>query len=443
MQSFVLLIFTNFLVYFIAIRFSLERNLINIDYIFCLFLIFFNLRKTAIFFFIIFFIADLLLLTRQIFPFFRLDDILYILKFVFISSLAYKILIFLIVIYVFAISWIIKIEKGNNKRYIYFVILISFIFLTQNIYIAIFNYPKVWLISQLVAFIELQNYGFSQSFRMKEKEMQPLPYSPALKHLYTKFNNNEKLNHNVIFIINESLGVPKNNKVLDEIISPLYQNSRLIGNISIDQISYAGPTVYAELRELCHAQPYNFNFKNLKTGFNKCLPHYFQQQGYRTIALHGALGNMYDRKYWYPRAGFKESIFYESYPWKHRCYSFPGACDWEISKLITSIFNGSKQPQFIYWLTLNSHSRYDKRDIFFDVFNCKKFNIEENTESCRNIRLQAQFFYILNEMLKSIKIKNLEVIIVGDHTPVIFDKAEKEKYFDENKILMINFKLEK
>lgn len=444
MKPIILLISTNFILYLISINYSLNRDFFNIDYVICLFLLHFKFRKTAVVLFAIFFISDLLLIFRQIFPFFRLDDIFYIIKFVFISSFAYKIIFLMVVSYIYFVSYFLLKKCKKNHLYLYFFIFTSLLFLVQNISIVIQPNSKIWMSSKFVKFVELQHDGFSQNLRMKQEPMQKLPYSQASKKFFEKNDSQNKLEKpHVFFIINESLGVPKNQAVLDQILSPLYDDELLIHDLKINQTSYVGPTVYAELRELCHAQPFNFNLKNLESGFDKCLPHLFQKRGYETIALHGALGTMYDRKYWYPRAGFQKTIFFENKKWKSQCYSFPGTCDWEIAQLISSIFSKANKPQFIYWLTLNSHSLYDKRDIFYNVFDCKAFKIEESTESCRNIKLQAQFFYVLAEMLKSSEIKNAEVVIVGDHAPVILNKSEKEKYFIEDNILLISFEVNK
>lgn len=438
MKLILILVLTNFIIFFIVDQFSLQRDLINIDYFICLLLIFLKLRKLAIISFCIFFLSDLVLVSRQIFPFFRVDDILYILKFTFIASFYYKIILFSIMIYIIFISYFLYKSKRNNIQiYIVFILIIAF--LVQNIFNVVYEKNKSWLTSQITNFIEIQTHGFSQNLRMKAQEMQNLPYSPASQHLFSALNNQNKLNHDVLFIVNESLGVPQDQVVLDEILSHLFKKNNFIHDLKISKTGYVGPTVYGELRELCHSQPQNFNLKDLQIGFENCLPYLFKKQGYETKAIHGALGIMYDRKYWYPKVGFDQITFYESRQWERQCYSFPGACDREIAQYIKNYFKDNNKFQFVYWLTLNSHSVYDERDIFYNVFDCKKFNIQSNTESCRNLRLQAQFFYVLADLIKSIQVSKLEVVIVGDHAPVILNKREQDKYFKKDDVLMINF----
>ena len=443
MKLLVFLTLTNVIISAIATHFSLERGVINIDYVICIILIYLNFKKIAYIGFIFTFISDLLLITRQVFPFFRLEDIGYILKFIFISSVAYQLLFLICVLYcLIACVFFIK-ERTKPIIYVYIIVACMLLFIAQVGFNVVFNKKKEWISSQIVNFISLQNEGFAQNLRMNQGLMQNLPYSHASKALYERLDdhNHNQIKNILLFVVNESLGMPKDPIVLHQLLLPLYNNKMIKSDININKIPYVGPTVYGELRELCHTQPSNFNLKKLNIGFDQCLPQLFKQHGYETTAVHGALGVMYDRKYWYPRAGFENMIFYESAPWKNHCYSFPGACDWELGYFISNLFSQSHKPQFIYWLTLNSHSIYDARDIHYNIFDCKKFDIDERTESCRNLKLQAQFFYVLSQMINTNKMKEAEVVIVGDHSPIIFSTDEKKQYFDRDNILILSFKV--
>ena len=95
---------------------------------------------------------------------------------------------------------------------------------------------------------------------------------------------------------------------------------------------------------------------------------------------------------------------------------------------------------FLYWLTLNTHAIYDKRDLVLDKFDCHKFKIEEDTASCRNLKLQAQFFDTLSNILKSPALKGTRVIVVGDHQPPII--KNEISVFEDSKIPIIEFNVE-
>lgn len=287
--------------------------------------------------------------------------------------------------------------------------------------------------------MEKQFVGFNQSLYAKSENLKNESVTLATEELNNQIKRKEIISNKILFVVVESLGLPKQDAITYKILQPLrlLQNDR-ISPLVIQYPQYMMATVHGELRELCHAVPQNFNLRDLQQGFENCLPNKLRQFGYKTSAFHGALGIMYDRKDWYPRAGFEKTFFYESQPWKSRCYSFPGICDTEISDAIAEQFK-SNDKQFVYWLTLNSHAPYDFRDIKYNLLECEKYSIDANSMSCRNLKLQAQFFYVLSKMIQQPQFSNTQVIIVGDHSPIIFDQTEKANVFDGNKVLMLKF----
>lgn len=100
-----------------------------------------------------------------------------------------------------------------------------------------------------------------------------------------------------------------------------------------------------------------------------------------------------------------------------------------------------KKQQFVYWLTLNSHAPYDARDIQLDVFPCEQFGIDAQSEVCRNFKIHGQFFLELSRFLKISSLQPTSVVIVGDHSPVIFNLEDKEKYLQGNDVLVISSKV--
>lgn len=439
LKTLLLIFLTNFLIYMFCLIFNLDRTIFNIDYILVVGLLLLHYKKIAHVLWCFVFISDVLLCIRQIFPFFRLEDILYISKFIWISSINYQIACFGFLCYAILHCMLQEKIKINKQTYLTIFILTSFFYISQTIYLTIYPFKKNnFISSQTIEFINFQFYSFQQSLRDERKSLVPFSQSPkATEQLRVNLAGYSHPKNDVLVIIAESLGVPKNKSVLQEIIAPLINHTEL-RNFKINSQTYVAPTVHAELRELCKVQAQNLNLKKLENGFEQCLPHKFKKLGYETTAMHGALGLMYDRKYWYPRAGFDNVIFQETKLWKTRCYSFPGVCDEELILEIPKQFSRTK-PQFFYWLTLNSHAIYDSRDIKIDQFDCMKFNIKPNLESCRNLKLQAQFFFHLAKVLKQPQMRGVDVIVVGDHTPAILNQSEKEEIFDGNNVLILNF----
>lgn len=424
---------------------GIERSFINYDYIIVAILLAYNFKKTANLIFILIFIADILICAQKIFPFYRFEDIAYILKFLWISSIYYQILFFLLFFIIFLHIYI-SLKLEINKRitsyfFILFTLLFSFLEI-KNVYFSNGDsnvYSKL-IKSNLNEFINLQFGLFNKAVTAEVEELQSLPQSLSTQLIRKQIEDGTAPNK-VLFIIAESLGYPNNKLILNDMISPLLDKSEYLKDFKVSKATYVGSTVQAELRELCQKKPLNYNFRNLSNGFENCLPNQFKANGYETTVLHGALGIMYDRVYWYPKAGFQNMIFRETKNWKKHCYSFPGACDIEISKIIPEYMTNNKKT-FFYWLTLNSHAIYDLRDLEIDNFNCDKFKIKNHSESCRNLKLQTQFFSILAELIDDPKMNGVKVILVGDHSPAIFNQNEKNLIFDGNNVMLMEFKIQ-
>src|SRR5690606_37154859 len=144
--------------------------------------------------------------------------------------------------------------------------------------------------------------------------------------------------------------------------------------------------------------------------------------------LHGASGTMYDRAFWYPKAGFQETHFLESKARSKRCYSFPGACDVDLFSEVEDFFNQHEQG-FFYWLTLNTHSPFDQRDVHNNLFDCSQLNMHDISVTCIYFTLHSQFFYFLAELLKKPSMRGVEVVVVGDHIPGIMHKEARDPLF--------------
>lgn len=412
---------------------GLYRPFLNLDYIIILFLIYYRHQKLAVIFFLILYTVELLLLVRQIFPFFKIEDILYILKFILLSSKNYQIYFLVVIGFALFSAYFLYKIKSKQQPFIYFFIAIAGVFILQNLY---FEKKKHYIESQLIKFIEIRFDGFVQSFNLPQKTLKKIQPTAVTSALYKHPVEYSLAQKNILFIISESLGAPKNKAVLQHLLQPL-QRVQQISDLQVEQVSYLMPTMYAEFRELCAMQLESFNLKLVQNSFSDCLPNKYKEQNYSTTAIHAALGIMYDRKDWYPKIGFDHVLFYEHKDWTRRCYSFSGGCDIELGANIAALLQ--QQKQFVYWLTLNSHAPYDPRDIQKDLFPCEQFKIAAQSEVCRNFKIHAQFFEALADVLSQPNIKPTHVIIVGDHSPTIFNLQDKEKYLQGEDVLSIRF----
>ncbi|ENX38213.1 sulfatase-like hydrolase/transferase [Acinetobacter sp. NIPH 2100] len=439
----VIIFLSNFSILILAWWTGCERALINVDYFLAFFFLVFRQKLLFAFIFSIIYFFDFLGVFSQIFPFVRFADILYLLKFSFISSDSYKLYGFSLLFFlIIGFYLIIKLYKDDLKKY--FLVIFNILIMIYGYYIYFEDNKKVsfWkpegkgvVASQFLNYLDYRNRGFIKTYAVDGEAFQRGNVPSASKSLFNDLSKHKK----VLLIVNESWGVPNELAIQKDVLAPLLNSSKII-KIEQGEIDFEGFTIGGELRELCQKAVVHFNLKNQMKGFENCLPNLYKQNGYQTVAVHGALGLMYDREYWYPRAGFKKMLFRDqglNLPNSH-CYSFPGNCDQDIAQRVLEEFEVTDK-LFLYWLSLSTHAIYDKRDLKVDLFDCKKNQIKDDTASCRNLKLQTQFFDTLSKLINSPALKGTYVVIVGDHEPPIL--REEKSVFVHSKVSYINFEV--
>ena len=244
----------------------------------------------------------------------------------------------------------------------------------------------------------------------------------------------------ILFVTVESWGLPNDKAIFHEQILPLIESKNL-KMITTGSVNFLGSTVSGEMRELCGLYVNSIGLSDLQDKASKCLPNQFQKEGYIVNAYHAASGSMYDRNKWYQVIGFKQPVFFMEKKWNiERCYSFPGWCDIGLLDYIwDEIPRGEKT--FSYWLTLNSHFPYSKRDIapvsMQDIVLCKKLNLGAlEAPRCRNFILNRQLFSAIAKKSQQLPIQNLTIILVGDHVPVFIEESDRES-FSRDKVPML------
>lgn len=418
----IILVLPNLTFHLISSHFGAERSLINIDYAICalIYVIFRNKILLLITLsFCIFF--DFINIFKQLFFFVRASDIFYLLKYSLYSSNEYKILGFLILIIIISFFLIYTKNHLNKKNTLIIFNILLTIYITTNVFLL----NKIITISYTLNYFDVRNTFFYNQFYENDTPLMQKDMESVLSI------NDLNLKKNVLFIIVESFGLPHIKEINQEITAPL---NKIIKLKKQGDINYTGFTIGAEMREFCSFEVINYNIKNSNIDFNECLVNKINKLGYESISVHGTSGFMYDRKYWYPKIGFKNSIFLDSglnLKSISMCKSFPGACDQDIAMTVVNQLNQNKKT-FLYWLTLNTHHPYKLQDLKIKPFNCKKYNIEEDSAACRNLSLQNQFFNSLTKVIKNYKGDSLQVILVGDHTPPM-PLTEKE-VFVKNKV---------
>lgn len=435
-----IIIIPNAIMYGVAFWVDVERPAINFDYVVVALFLAVSPRWVTLPVFAICLFLDALGVVRQIVPVVNVLDSFYLLGFIGVAPFQYQLafvfsLVASLALIVLLGWWGTKTSKGALAIVVN-VMLLVYVFKIIFLGSAGATYREIddnFIASQAVSAYEASTGGFVSNFSVAGND--PFEEKRVKSATASWFDAPGKVGEKVLLIVSESWGLA-DYRVQESLLSPLRKSEQVKG-FSQGELVTAGVTVQGELRELCRLRPRYLNLENVSEGFEQCLPAIFQRLGFRTMAIHGAAGAMYDRRKWYPRMGFDKTVFFENKQWEKRCYSFPGACDEELINEITNFFRG-EGPAFVYWLTLNSHVPYDKRDLSVDVFDCEAVGVKASSRACFNFKLHAQFFYYLEKALHKDSMRGVRVLVVGDHEPPMLEEEDRE-YFERSKVPWIGF----
>lgn len=241
------------------------------------------------------------------------------------------------------------------------------------------------------------------------------------------WGNTQPLPKRMLLVLVESWGVPHNEKELTYQLNTLRRPG--VELIESGNIRQTGGTVAGELRELCKLASSKIYFGDLGKAAAKCWPYRLQQEGYVTTAVHSASSAMYRRNEWYPSIGFTHKYFMHNYPRQaKRCYSFPGLCDVDLAPFVADVLTANEK-SFVYWMTLNSHLPYDKRDLQkHPSVDCTAIGLKEGSQRCTHYSLIQELFASLADVLVQPKLQGTEVVLVGDHQPPFFNMTDRDAF---------------
>lgn len=430
---------------------NLARPIVNLDYLLVSALMVTPWRSAKIFGGVLFAVCvfvDCAMLLMQLFPFLDLAATVYLIPFLPQAPLRFIVLVALVVAYVAAMPWLLaRIGRYVPRKSVWFYCILlglcgwSIRSATYRTVPAEYFARDNYFISHSQTALYAEHYGNGFLTAMRQlPELIPIDKTQdyASKQLVRPIGDK------VLMIVAESWGVAREASVQRAILQKIYDRQDKLAFIKEGYFDFAGATVQGELRELCQLNTtggYAFH-KTDPAQFARCLPNILKQQGYQTIAMHGASSRLYDRHSWYPKAGFGKTLFAEDLPDKPRCYAFHGACDRALYDEVAKAFRQNAQGKtFFYWLTLTSHSPYAQSDMHQPRLDCKQHQLFEG-DICNNMRLNAQFFDGLAELIDRPEMSGTEVIVVGDHMPPIFSNAPIHKNLRWNDVSWLHFKIQ-
>lgn len=430
---------------------GVARPLFNLDYFFALFFILLPYKVTrfvgtCILVFALLF--DAIMFVIQIFPFMNLSAIRYLFSFIldapdlylFILAGAIFVIISIIILFIFLSK---KIKQPYPSFILIIVLIISYVLMILDISYTRFNgilgRDNYYIAhSQISLYLEETKSEFSKLMSTKPQ------LSPLAKNEQRALDIiNQPYPPKILLIIAESLGAFKDAEIHEVMLKNILEQQNHFEKLSTGSLFTIGATVSGELRELCSLKITNNGFalgQSKPKIFKNCFPNQLQQQNYKTIAMHGASGLLYDRTKWYPKAGFQEVFFGEHLIGLPRCSAFKGVCDDEMIDVIAKKFEeNAKNKLFLYWLSLTAHYPYAQQDIRNQRLDCKRFAINPNSEVCRNAKLQTQLFDDLAQLIQKKEMQGVEVIVVGDHHPPIW--GDDNQYIRPLNVSYLHFKI--
>ncbi len=241
----------------------------------------------------------------------------------------------------------------------------------------------------------------------------------------------------IMIVVVEALGQPTDPAAAALLMKP-WLDPRIRGRYEVSHgtTPYFGSTTTAEIRELCGRWG-NYDSVMAKAD-PSCLPFRLRQQGYRTTGLHSFSGGMFQRTTWYPNVGFERMLFADQLREKGvgECRGvFVGACDREVPRLLASELKAAREPQLLYWLTVNSHMPVIE-DASIRTERCDTYSPALATNYPMACRLLRIYDDVARAMVPGITAKDFpptDILLVGDHMPPFFDRWNRSQ-FDAHRV---------
>jgi hypothetical protein len=241
---------------------------------------------------------------------------------------------------------------------------------------------------------------------------------------------------NFVLILVESWGIANDPKLHDRLTLP-YNQPELLAKYRVLQgtIPFHGATVGGETRELCQSTAGIEVLKIPADRLKSCLPDTLRALGYTTTALHGMDARVFNRINWYPRIGFQQQRFGQDF----RALNLPdcsgafvGTCDADIARFLQqSLATPAPNPQFLYWVTLNSHLPVPIPPPLAHPATCPIADADPNARSlCSWFQLVANVHTSVAEMALASPARPTIFVIVGDHAPP-FNSAALNAQFNQ------------
>lgn len=329
------------------------------------------------------------------------------------------------------------------------------LFILYRIALALFFYAILRIICSQNKFNYSLNAGEKEGYIYNFISSCPIFYIDLLKLIkgkeYLEYKNNielsETLNINatsenkiaklkaphVIVIMNESFS-HINERIKTNIdVTPVYDNLKGVvkGNLLVNTFGGGTETTEFEFLTAMHvgSNPYPiYPYNNIKSE-KFTMARFFDNLGYRTIAMHPYTATNYHRNVIYKLFGFKDLFFYEDF--KHRdtvrnYVSDEAMYDEVIDKYEETKKEGKKC--FLFGITMQNHSGYDS-------FVGQEVEVTESFEEKKSLNSYLSLLHISDKSIKKLidyfdkEKERVLICFFGDHN-ASFSPSMNEKIYD-------------
>lgn len=257
-----------------------------------------------------------------------------------------------------------------------------------------------------------------------------MPFASAVTR--SGFVAHPKRDRHLMLVMVESLGLPTD-RVFRERLLARWRRPDIAERyrVTMGTSPYAGSTTNAEMRALCGR--WGRYEEVIDTADTRCLPAHLKATGYQTTAFHSFDGGMFERNIWYRNIGFEQTAFREKLfaAGAHECGGlFIGACDRDVPAILAAKLKAARTPQFVYWLTLNSHLPVPA-DAGLHTDHCRSdvpAVVAGSAMICRQFIIWDELMDALGKQLTDPAFPKTDILLVGDHMPPYLLRAEREQF---------------
>jgi hypothetical protein len=239
----------------------------------------------------------------------------------------------------------------------------------------------------------------------------------------------------IVLIVVESWGLTRDPH-LAAALTAAYADPAIVRNykVTAGTAPFTGLTVPGEARELCRST-LGFGILHPSTEeARRCLPHLLRARGYLATAIHGYAGEMFYRAAWYRELGFGRTFFGADLGklGLPQCGgAFPGICDGAIAGFIGHALLAPRhtQPQFVYWVTLNSHLPVPAHPALAADSACAADAALQNSPAlCSWFRLVRAVHQSVSQLAIGAVAHPTVFVLVGDHAPPFADPSLRGRF---------------